>query len=59
MIKRQRFSKLPVQANYYPMASSAYIQDTRARLTIATAQPLGVTSMASGQLEVRYNHINS
>lgn len=56
MIRRQRFPKLPTQGNYYPMASSAYIEDKRVRLTIATAQPLGVASMASGQLEV--NHMN-
>jgi len=35
------------------MAANAYIEDKRARLTIATAQPLGIASMASGQLEVR------
>ncbi|XP_078037756.1 alpha-mannosidase 2 isoform X1 [Augochlora pura] len=52
MIKRQRFPKLPVQGNYYPMASSAYIEDKRARLTVATAQPLGVSSMESGQIEI-------
>lgn len=35
------------------MAASAYIEDKRVRLTITTAQPLGVASMASGQLEVQ------
>jgi len=34
------------------MAASAYIEDKRVRLTIVTAQPLGVASMAPGQLEV-------
>lgn len=52
MIRRQRFPKLPTQGNYYPMAASAYIEDKRVRLTVTTAQPLGVASMASGQLEV-------
>ncbi|XP_076283796.1 alpha-mannosidase 2 [Lasioglossum baleicum] len=52
MIKRQRFPKLPTQGNYYPMASSAYIEDKKARLTVATAQPLGVSSMESGQIEI-------
>ncbi|XP_015433271.1 PREDICTED: alpha-mannosidase 2 [Dufourea novaeangliae] len=52
MIKRQRFPKLPTQGNYYPMASSAYIEDKRVRLTVVTAQPLGVSSMASGQIEI-------
>ncbi|XP_031825591.1 alpha-mannosidase 2 [Nomia melanderi] len=52
MIKRQRFPKLPTQGNYYPMAASAYIEDKRVRLTVVTAQPLGVSSMASGQIEI-------
>lgn len=34
------------------MAASAYIEDKKARLTIVTAQPLGVASMVPGQLEV-------
>lgn len=52
MIRRQRFPKLPTQANYYPMAANAYIEDKHKRLTIITAQPLGVASMASGQIEI-------
>ncbi|XP_017877818.1 alpha-mannosidase 2 [Ceratina calcarata] len=52
MIKRQRFPKLPTQGNYYPMAASAYIEDKKIRLTAVTAQPLGVSSMAPGQIEI-------
>lgn len=52
MIRRQRFAKLPTQANYYPLASAGYIEDKRVRMTIATAQPLGAASMAPGQFEV-------
>ncbi|XP_071670000.1 alpha-mannosidase 2x isoform X6 [Patagioenas fasciata] len=44
--------KLPLQANFYPMPTMAYIQDARSRLTLHTAQALGVSSLASGQLEV-------
>ncbi|XP_065497708.1 alpha-mannosidase 2x isoform X2 [Caloenas nicobarica] len=44
--------KLPLQANFYPMPTMAYIQDLRSRLTLHTAQALGVSSLASGQLEV-------
>ncbi|KAL2300890.1 hypothetical protein Nmel_013784 [Mimus melanotis] len=44
--------KLPLQANFYPMPAMAYIQDTQSRLTLLTAQALGVSSMHSGQLEV-------
>nr|XP_018917576.1 PREDICTED: alpha-mannosidase 2 [Bemisia tabaci]XP_018917577.1 PREDICTED: alpha-mannosidase 2 [Bemisia tabaci] len=52
MVKRQRFQKLPLQANYYPMASAAYIEDNRLRLTLLSAQPLGAASLKEGQLEV-------
>lgn len=34
------------------MAASAYIEDEKIRLTVVTAQPLGVSSMASGQIEI-------
>uniref|UniRef100_A0AAY4BHU5 Alpha-mannosidase n=1 Tax=Denticeps clupeoides TaxID=299321 RepID=A0AAY4BHU5_9TELE len=49
---RRYFQKLPLQANFYPMPTMAYIQDGQYRLTLHTAQALGVTSMDSGQLEV-------
>uniref|UniRef100_A0A672GGN5 mannosyl-oligosaccharide 1,3-1,6-alpha-mannosidase n=1 Tax=Salarias fasciatus TaxID=181472 RepID=A0A672GGN5_SALFA len=49
---RRRFLKLPLQANFYPMPSQAYIQDSHHRLTLHTAQSLGVSSLESGQLEV-------
>uniref|UniRef100_A0A672LGY3 Alpha-mannosidase n=1 Tax=Sinocyclocheilus grahami TaxID=75366 RepID=A0A672LGY3_SINGR len=49
---RRYFQKLPLQANFYPMPAMAYIQDSRYRLTLHTAQALGVSSLASGQLEV-------
>uniref|UniRef100_A0A8D2LFR7 Alpha-mannosidase n=1 Tax=Varanus komodoensis TaxID=61221 RepID=A0A8D2LFR7_VARKO len=49
---RQHLKKLPLQANFYPMPVMAYIQDTRSRLTLHTAQALGVSSLGSGQLEV-------
>ncbi|XP_065544602.1 alpha-mannosidase 2x isoform X5 [Lathamus discolor] len=44
--------KLPLQANFYPMPTMAYIQDGQSRLTLHTAQALGVSSLGSGQLEV-------
>ncbi|XP_062998818.1 alpha-mannosidase 2x isoform X1 [Elgaria multicarinata webbii] len=49
---RQYLKKLPLQANFYPMPVMAYIQDTQSRLTLHTAQALGVSSLSSGQLEV-------
>ncbi|XP_037538643.1 alpha-mannosidase 2x [Nematolebias whitei] len=49
---RRYHQKLPLQANFYPMPSQAYIQDSHHRLTLHTAQSLGVSSLESGQLEV-------
>ncbi|XP_036400375.1 alpha-mannosidase 2x isoform X2 [Megalops cyprinoides] len=49
---RRYFKKLPLQANFYPMPTMAYIQDSQYRLTLHTAQALGVSSLESGQLEV-------
>ncbi|XP_060550694.1 alpha-mannosidase 2x isoform X3 [Pantherophis guttatus] len=49
---RQYLKKLPLQANFYPMPVMAYIQDNQHRLTLHTAQALGVSSLSSGQLEV-------
>lgn len=54
MIKRQYLKKLPLQANYYPMPSSIYIEDERARVTVVSAQPLGASSMGEGEIEVRF-----
>lgn len=41
--------KLPLQANFYPMPAMAYIQDMQSRLTLHTAQALGVSSLGSGE----------
>ncbi|XP_020761455.2 alpha-mannosidase 2x isoform X1 [Odocoileus virginianus] len=49
---RRYLKKLPLQANFYPMPVMAYLQDARNRLTLHTAQALGVSSLHDGQLEV-------
>uniref|UniRef100_A0A3B5MUV6 Alpha-mannosidase n=1 Tax=Xiphophorus couchianus TaxID=32473 RepID=A0A3B5MUV6_9TELE len=48
---RRFYQKLPLQGNFYPMSSQAYIQDSHHRLTLHTAQALGISSLDS-QLEV-------
>ncbi|KAF1751587.1 hypothetical protein GCK72_018141 [Caenorhabditis remanei] len=52
MIKRRRQTKLPTQANFYPMSAGVYIEDDASRMTIHSAQALGVSSLASGQIEI-------
>lgn len=52
LVKRQRFNKLPIQANYYPIPSALYIEDDKLRLTLLTAQPLGGSSLKNGEIEI-------
>lgn len=49
---RRHFLKLPLQGNFYPMPTQAFLQDSQHRLTLHTAQALGATSLDNGQLEV-------
>lgn len=49
-IKRKRLDKLPIQANYYPIPTGIYIEDDRMRLTLLTAQPLGGSSLKTGEV---------
>lgn len=51
-MKRTRFAKIPLQGNYYPIPSGAYIEDGKVRMTLLTAQPLGGSSLASGQVRI-------
>ncbi|CAG7713856.1 unnamed protein product [Allacma fusca] len=52
MIRRKWYSKIPIQANFYPITTSAYIESGDVRMTLLTAQSLGGTSLKSGELEI-------
>ncbi|XP_073998375.1 alpha-mannosidase 2-like isoform X1 [Rhodnius prolixus] len=52
IIKRKRLNRLPLQGNYYPIPSCAYIEDNNTRMTLLSAQPLGFGSLSEGQIEV-------
>ena len=47
-------TKLPLQANFYPMPNSAIIQDKKTRLTLHSAQANGVASLKSGIFSILY-----
>ncbi|VBB29288.1 unnamed protein product [Acanthocheilonema viteae] len=52
MVKRRRFKQLPLQAHFFPMSSSAFIEDDTLRMTLLSAQPSGVANLASGQMDI-------
>lgn len=52
MQQRRTLDKLPLQANFYPMTSAAFLQDSSSRLSLLSAQSQGVASLRPGELEV-------
>lgn len=52
MQQRRTLSKLPLQANFYPMSSAAFLQDSMSRLSLLSAQSQAVASLRPGELEV-------
>ncbi|KAG6398267.1 hypothetical protein SASPL_139722 [Salvia splendens] len=53
MSRRETYDKIPLQGNYYPMPSLAFMQDVNGeRFSIHTKQSLGVASLKNGWLEI-------
>lgn len=50
--KRVYYSKLHLQGNVYPIVSSAYLQDSKKRVSLLTKQASGTASLQDGQLDV-------
>ena len=48
MQKRKTMDKIPIQANFYPLPSMAFLQDKSTRLTLLSAQPNGVAGLHQG-----------
>lgn len=49
MQQRRTLTKLPLQANFYPMSSAAFLQDQASRLTLLSAQSQAVASLRPGE----------
>lgn len=49
---RKKVSEIGIEGNYFPITSSAFIQDNQMRLTLITTHAQGAASLEAGQLEV-------
>lgn len=50
--RREKVSSLGIEANYYPITTSAFIQDNEHRITLLTTHAQGAASLEPGYLEV-------
>ncbi|CAN7986728.1 unnamed protein product, partial [Ixodes hexagonus] len=52
MMRRVTNAELPIEANYYPITSSAYLEDKSSRMTLLVSHAHGAASIQPGSLEV-------
>ncbi|KAM3188787.1 hypothetical protein ACQJBY_067635 [Aegilops geniculata] len=53
MSRRQTYDKIPLQGNYYPMPSLAFLQDSLGnRFSVHSKQSLGAASLKKGWMEI-------
>ncbi|CAH1437672.1 unnamed protein product [Lactuca virosa] len=52
MSRRETYDKIPIQGNYYPMPSLAFMQSEGQRFSVHTRQSLGVASPKNGWFEI-------
>ncbi|CAJ1099312.1 alpha-mannosidase 2x-like [Octopus vulgaris] len=52
MHRRKTYSKLPLQANYYPMPTAMFVENSQKRLNILSGQSLGAAYLKPGEMEV-------
>ncbi|KAJ3694916.1 hypothetical protein LUZ60_000293 [Juncus effusus] len=53
MSRRETYDKIPLQGNYYPMPSLAFLQDNLGnRISVHSKQSLGCASLKNGWLEI-------
>ncbi|KAL8240734.1 hypothetical protein R6Q59_014089 [Mikania micrantha] len=53
MSRRETYDKIPIQGNYYPMPSLAFMQEPKGtRFSVHTRQSLGVASPKNGWFEI-------
>ena len=48
MHRRNTQSRLPIQGNFFPMTTAAFIEDASVRMTLLSAQSHGVASLQQG-----------
>uniref|UniRef100_A0A8C4NBV9 Alpha-mannosidase n=1 Tax=Eptatretus burgeri TaxID=7764 RepID=A0A8C4NBV9_EPTBU len=53
MQRRKLWKKLPLQANFYPFPTMAFLQDSHTRLSLLSSQALGIGSLKNGKFLTR------